>query len=206
MKFNEFSNEPLSEGILDVFRKKAPKQNEEITSEDLEFIKQYFPSAYGLKQYSAAEADLNIWHKGKGVDIAFLKRNGKLYASVSHLTSDGKRTVVSSLHDVSTPDKMKLLSQESYKELGFVDHKEIDEGWKHWVGGAALAGALGAGIAATPVAYVDGVRYDRGIGEPPATAKVVTADDGQKIAVWVSKSAKNSPGNTQGHKLYKPIK
>jgi len=86
---------------------------------------------------------------------------------------------------------------------------KMDEGWKEKVAagalGAAALGGIGAGIAHSPMARVDGKQIHMAVpGKIPDNAELVTDDDGKKIYIWRSYPIKNSPGNTNGHLVYRP--
>lgn len=71
----------------------------------------------------------------------------------------------------------------------------VAEGWKEKVAGgvlgAAALGGIGAGIAYSPMAYVNGQQIQMAMPTSiPDNAKLVTADDGRKIYVWKSNSIK----------------
>jgi 8-oxo-dGTP pyrophosphatase MutT (NUDIX family)/GNAT superfamily N-acetyltransferase len=75
------------------------------------------------------------------------------------------------------------------------DQPSVAEGWKEKVAGgvlgAAALGGSGAGIAYSPMAYVNGQQIQMAMPTSiPDNAKLVTADDGRKIYVWKSNSIK----------------
>jgi uncharacterized small protein (DUF1192 family) len=93
-----------------------------------------------------------------------------------------------------------------YKTVPVNPPKEqgVAEGWKEKVAGgvlgAAALGGIGAGIAYSPMAYVNGQQIQMAMPTSiPDNAKLVTADDGRKIYVWKSNSIK---GRTVWH--YRP--
>jgi hypothetical protein len=85
-----------------------------------------------------------------------------------------------------------------------IKEQGVAEGWKEKVAGgvlgAAALGGIGAGIAYSPMAYVNGQQIQMAMPTSiPDNAKLVTADDGRKIYVWKSNSIK---GRTVWH--YRP--
>ena len=60
---------------------------------------------------------------------------------------------------------------------------QIDEGWKSKLAAGAIAAGTIAGIANSPPITIDGTRYDKAIGSPPASAKTVEYN-GKKYKVW----------------------
>lgn len=96
-----------------------------------------------------------------------------------------------------------------YKEFYSTKKQGVAEGWKEKAAGATLGaaalGGIGAGIAYSPMAYVDGKQIHMAMpGKIPDHAKLVTDDNGKKIYVWKSYPIKKSPGNTDGRLVYRP--
>lgn len=94
-------------------------------------------------------------------------------------------------------------------EIPSSQKKGMAEGWKEKAAGATLGaaalGGIGAGIAYSPMAYVDGKQIHMAMpGKIPDHAKLVTDDNGKKIYVWKSYPIKKSPGNTDGRLVYRP--
>lgn len=193
----------LHEGIFDFLKKKSlPKENtplEEITPEERAFIKRHFANSnvdikFGDGRYVLPH---NVSaHHGKGI-IWFIKRNGKLEASVAYHASAadaGNPKAVPLLHfelkDISDAALEKLKSQ-------------LDEGWKSKAGAVALAAATATGIALSPKLTIDGVTYDKAISAPPPDAKIVTKD-GKKYKVWQGTYLKQRPGGNK-YNLYQQI-
>ena len=104
-------------------------------------------------------------------------------------------------------DRLRKLAFEPGKMLGS-NAKEVEEGWKGAVAGAALVGATVAGIAHSPKIEVGGQTYDKAMSyvTVPADAKTVNVK-GEKYKVWAQnpESSRNKgPGPKEMH-LYKKI-
>lgn len=61
---------------------------------------------------------------------------------------------------------------------------ELQEGWKGAVAGAAVVGAVAAGIGTSPKVEINGHTYDKAVSSAPATAKSATVSiNGKKKSV-----------------------
>jgi len=102
------------------------------------------------------------------------------------------------------------VSPKSKPDFSFVADKSsfggnVDEGWKGTLAGLALAGAVGAGIVATPPTHVQGRQYDYATASAPVDAKLVKDDNGQLVKVWTVRNAKRAPGKDGLMYLYRPV-
>lgn len=141
----------------------------------------------------------------KGVVQAFGNMDGQRLANFVASRKDFSKPGKDSARAFADKVIDREMKQRGYGRVVGKDEQGVAEGWKEKVAGvtigAAALGGIGAGIAYSPMAYVNGQQIHMAMpGSIPDNAKLVTDDSGKKIYVWKSSNIK---GNRHGL-LYRP--
>lgn len=196
----------MAEGLFDK-KPKTKLNTRDFTPEERALIKKYVP--HSNTEYKSGDKPLFPRNahgvRGHG-DITFYTEDDVLMASVGWYQNkdDAGKPRKSPLTHI----EVKLASEADFKKLvKLVDADELSESWKSKAAGLALAGAVTAGIIASPPAYVGGDRYELALSIPPGATdvKTVKSDDGATITIFKApgqgkNSAKMSKGYVKGKK------
>jgi len=127
------------------------------------------PNMRGVEAELKAHADSKIAHE---------KKYGPMSGADLHSHEVRRKALLKKLDRERSKANLAEGADNTYMQ------PELQEGWKGAVAGAAVVGAVAAGIGASPKVEINGHTYDKAVSSAPTTAKSATVSiNGKKKSV-----------------------